>query len=64
MRCAAIVLAFVLLGTSSGLAQESASSEQAVPVYQEARHHPGAWAEHVLREVGASPVDIVEIHWP
>ena len=40
MRCAAIVLAFVLLGTSSGLAQERASPEHAVQVYQEARHHP------------------------
>jgi mannose-6-phosphate isomerase-like protein (cupin superfamily) len=40
MRCAAIVLAFVLLGTSSGLAQEIASSEHVVQVYQEARHHP------------------------
>ncbi|HEY2896083.1 MAG TPA: hypothetical protein VGJ12_03015 [Gemmatimonadaceae bacterium] len=40
MRCAAIVLAFVLLGTSSGLTQERTSSEHPVQVYQEARHHP------------------------
>ena len=39
MRCAAIVLAFVLLGTSSGLTQERTSPEHAVQVYQEARHH-------------------------
>ena len=40
MRCAAIVLAFVLLGTSSGLAQDRAATEPAVQVYHEARHHP------------------------
>jgi quercetin dioxygenase-like cupin family protein len=40
MRCASIVLAFVLFGPSIGAAQDRAPTEPVVQVYQEARHHP------------------------
>ena len=40
MRCASLVLAFALFGPSVGAAQNRASTEPAVQVYQESRHHP------------------------